>query len=287
MSCSAVCLSSRKLGRCLPAFLLGFTVAASTALAQTPTSTQYSSSADSGSDVAINQGLSVLSYHSQESGQNSGGYGNGGYHQYPKYGQQGFHHIAIEAGAGFDAPLGNTKNTQTTGYNIKLGGGWNFNRRFGALLEYEFNRTGIPNSVLAAVAAQAGISNLNGNVHLWGFTLDPVYYYKTTGAWGGYVTGGGGFYRKVTTFSVPVDLGTVCDPFYGCFEQIGNQTVDHFSSNQGGLNIGTGITHNIGDGGTKVYAEARYLWVNSPKASATQVGSGTVSMIPVTFGVRF
>ncbi|HEV3149477.1 MAG TPA: hypothetical protein VGY94_00905 [Acidobacteriaceae bacterium] len=226
----------------------------------------------------MDQGL--LSYHAQEGGQNSGGYGRGGYKQYPRYGQPGFHHLAIEAGAGFDAPVGNTKNAQTFGYNIKLGGGWNFNHRFGTLLEYEFNRTGIPNNVLGAVGAP------EGNVHMWGITLDPVFYYKTGGAWGGYVTGGGGFYRKLTTFSQPVDLGLVCD-FFGCFEQIANQTLFHFSSNQGGLNIGTGITHNIGDGGAKVYAEARYLWINSPASTATTVGSGTVSMIPVTFGIRF
>ena len=286
MSRSAVCLSSRKLGRCLPAFLLGFTVAVSTAFAQTAGTSQYSSSNDSSSDLAINQGLGVLSYHSQDSGQNSGGYGNGGYHQYPKYGQQGFHHIAIEAGAGFDAPVGNTKNSQTFGYNIKLGGGWNFNQHFGVLLGYEFNRTGIPDSVLASVGAQAGVG-VNGNVHVWGFSLDPVYYYKTSGSWGGYVTGGGGFYRKLTTFSTPVYLGIGCDFYYGCYPQYSNQTVSHFSSNQGGLNIGTGVTHNLGDGGAKIYAEARYLWVNSPSASATTLGSGTVSMIPVTFGVRF
>lgn len=277
MSRSAVCLSIRKFGRCLPALFLGFTVAA---FAQSSTSTQYSSSIDGPSDVAINQGPNLLSYHSQESGQNSGGYGQGGYKRYPSYGQSSFHHIAIEAGAGFDAPLGNTKNAQTFGYNIKLGGGWNFNRHFGALLEYEFNRTGIPNNVLSAVGAP------QGNVHLWGITLDPVYYYKTGGAWGGYVTGGGGFYRKLTTFSQSVDLGLVCD-FFGCFEQIANQTLFHFSSNQGGLNIGTGITHNLGEGGAKIYAEARYLWVNSPASTATTVGSGTVSMIPVTFGIRF
>ena len=277
MSRSAVCLSSRKLGRCLPALFLGFTVAACTAFAQSPASTQYSSSA---SDQPSEPGLGVLSYRSQDSGQNSGGYGNGGYKQYPRYGQPSFHHLAIEAGAGFDAPVGNAKSAQTFGYNIKLGGGWNFNKHFGTLLEYEFNRTGIPNSVLSAVGAP------QGNVHIWGITLDPIFYYKTSGSWGGYVTGGGGFYRKLTTFSQPVDLGLVCD-FFGCFEQIANQTLFHFSSNQGGLNIGTGITHNIGDSGAKIFAEARYLWVNSPSSTATHVGSGTVSMIPVTFGIRF
>jgi hypothetical protein len=281
MSRFAVCLSSRKPGRCLPALFLGFTVAAVSAFAQSPTSTQYSSSAAGASDQAFHQGQNLLSYHSQDSGQNSGGYGNGGYRQYPKYGQPGFHHLAIEAGAGLSAPIGNTKGTQTTGYNVKLGGGWNFSRRFGVLLEYEFNRTGIPNSVLAASGAP------QGNVHLWGLTLDPVYYYKTTGAWGGYVTGGGGFYRKLTSFTEPVYLGIGCD-FYGyCYPQYANVTLSHFSSNQGGANIGTGITHNIGDGGAKIYAEARYVFVNSPKPTATAFGSGTVSMIPVTFGIRF
>jgi hypothetical protein len=281
MSRSAVCLSSRKLGRCLPALFLGFTVATSAAFAQSSTNTQYSSSADGASVQAIDQGLGVLSYRSQESGQNSGGYGNGGYKQYPRYGQPGFHHLAIEAGAGFVSPIGNTKNTQTTGWNIKLGGGWNFSHRFGVLAEYEFNRTGIPNSVLAASGAP------QGNVHIWGLTLDPVYYYKTTGAWGGYVTGGGGFYRKLTSFTEPVFLGIGCD-FYGyCYPQYANVTLNHFSSNQGGVNIGTGLTHNIGDGGAKIYAEARYLFVDSPKPTATAFGSGTVSMIPVTFGIRF
>ncbi len=218
-----------------------------------------------------------LSFHTQ----NGGGYGNGGYQQYPKYGENGFHHLAIEAGGGFDAPLGNTKNTQTFGYNFKLGSGYNFSRNFGLLAEYEFNGSGIPNSVLAAQQAP------QGNVHVWGLTLDPILYYKTKGAWGGYVTGGGGFYRKLTSFTQPVFAGVVCD-FYGvCYPQYSNITLSHFSSNQGGVNIGTGFTHNLGQGGAKVYAEARYLWVDSAKSSPTQIGSGTVSVIPVTVGIRF
>jgi len=279
---SAVCLSSRKLGRSLPALFLGFTVAVSAAFAQSAANTQYSSSADGASVEALDQGLGVLSYRSQESGQNSGGYGNSGYKQYPRYGEPGFHHIAIEAGAGFGAPLANTGKTQTYGYNIKLGGGWNFNRHFGALVEYEFNRNGIPNNVLSAVGAP------DGHVHLWGFGLAPIYYYKTTGSWGGYVTGGGGFYRKVTSFTATVATGQFYCDFYGyCYPDYATIDLGHFSSNQGGVNIGTGLTHNIGSGGAKVYAEARYLWVDSPASTEGHPGSGTVSMIPVTFGVRF
>src|ERR1700751_2743631 len=129
MFSSAVCLSSRSLCRHSQAVFLGFTIAASAALAQSTTNTQYSSSASNDLSQSSDQGSGVLSYHSQDSGQNSGGYGNGRYHQYPKYGEPGFHHLAIEAGAGFGAPLANTSKTETFGYNIKLGGGWDFQRR--------------------------------------------------------------------------------------------------------------------------------------------------------------
>ena len=175
MSRFAICLSGRQLCRCFPALFLGFTVAASAAFAQSTATKQYSSSADDASSQLLDQGSGVLSYHSQESGQNSGGYGNGGYRQYPRYGEPTFHHLAIEAGAGFGAPLANTSKTQTFGYNVKLGGGWNFNRRFGVLVEYEFNRNGIPENVLRAVGAP------DGHVHLWGFGVDPIVYYKTSG----------------------------------------------------------------------------------------------------------
>jgi len=222
-----------------------------------------------------------LLYSSQDSGQNSGGYGNSGYKKYPEYGQSLFHHLAIEAGAGFDAPLGKTADRQNFGYNFKLGGGWNFSQKFGALIEYEFNRSGIPNAVLTAAGAP------DGNVHIWGFTLDPIYYLKNNGGWGGYVTGGYGFYRRLTSFTQPVSLGYGCD-FYGyCYPQYGNQTLSHFSSNQGGGSIGGGLTHSLGSGGAKVYVEARYLYVAAPKSSATQSGYGGINIIPVTFGIRF
>jgi hypothetical protein len=217
----------------------------------------------------------------QYPGSGGGGYGQGGYKQYPQYGEPSFHHLALEVGAGFNAPLANTGKVQTYGWNVTLGGGWNFSKRLGLLVEYQFNRTGIPNSVLAAQGAP------QGNVHIWSFTLDPIYYYKTGGGWGGYVTGGGGFYRKLTSFTATVQNGFYCD-FYGfCFPNYQTLTLSHFSSNQGGVNIGTGITHNIGESGTKLYAEARYTFVDSPASGPSHVGSGTVSMIPVSFGVRW
>jgi hypothetical protein len=214
--------------------------------------------------------------------------------QYPNqggYNQQPYHthhtdtltdHLAVELGAGFNVPSGNTTTWQTVGYSINLGGGWMFNNRLGMLAEYNFNRSTIPANTLTH------INEPDGNVHVWSLTLDPIFYYKTSGRIGGYVTGGGGFYRKLTTFTQPVFLGYYCDYFYGCFPQYSNITLSHFSSNQGGVNIGTGVTFKPNaDGKVKFYAEARYVWVDSPKNSASAIGTGTVNMFPVTFGFRW
>jgi hypothetical protein len=210
--------------------------------------------------------------------------------QYPNqggYNRQGYNthhndHLAIEAGAGFNVPAGNTTTWQDVGYSINLGGGWNFNDRFGVLAEYSFNRANIPQNTLT------NIGEPNGNVHVWSLTLDPIFYYKTSGHFGGYVTGGGGFYRKLTTFTEPIYAGDYCSYFYGCYPQYDNVTLSHFSSNQGGLNIGTGVTYKPNaDGKGKFYAEARYVWVDAPANSTSAAGTGTVGMFPVAFGFRW
>ena len=100
-------------------------------------------------------------------------------------------------------PAGNTGTWQLVGYSINLGGGWNFNKWLGVLAEYSFNSANIPQSTLTNVGEP------NGNVHVWSLTLDPIVYYKTSGHIGGYVTGGGGFYRKLTSFTEPVYVGTI------------------------------------------------------------------------------
>jgi hypothetical protein len=74
--------------------------------------------------------------------------------------------------------------------------------------------------------------------------------------------------------------------------------VGHFSSNQGGWNIGAGYSHRLGgtygDGRTRLFAEARYLDVLTPAAvnvepnglSKTTVLADT-KLTPVTVGIRF
>jgi Outer membrane protein beta-barrel domain len=210
---------------------------------------------------------------------NQGGYNRPSYNSH--HNDTLIDHIALELGAGFNVPSGNTTTWQSVGYSINLGGGWMFNDRIGVLAEYSFNRSNIPINTLT------NIGEPDGNVHVWSLGLEPIIYYKTSGHIGGYVTGGGGFYRKLTTFTQPVFLGDFCN-FYGCFPQFANVTLSHFSSNQGGLNIGTGVTFKPNESGKgKFYAEARYVWVNSPPNSNSDIGTGTVNMFPVTFGFRW
>jgi hypothetical protein len=66
--------------------------------------------------------------------------------------------------------------------------------------------------------------------------------------------------------------------------------VSHFSSNQGGVNFGVGYTHRLGgsygDSRAKLFAEARYLFLETPGLNETN-GLGTTELIPVTFGIRW
>ncbi len=190
--------------------------------------------------------------------------------------------LAFEAGGGFNAPVNDATTYSTYGANLTLGAGWNFNKWLGTLVEYQFIDDKIPGATLAAVGAPGGYTRV------WSLTIDPVVNLPSRGNFGAYFTGGGGFYRKVTTFTTPQAV-LYCDFFGFCFEGVQNVTIGHFSSNQGGMNIGAGFTWKAfgPDTKAKLFAEARYLWVDSPSSSGTQQGTGAFTTIPVTFGIRW
>lgn len=261
----------------LAIFALPFTARAQAGSVASESGQQYSSSADwkaylSSYDFNGSPGASAAPQYGQYGRNNN---------RYPNY-QSRWSHLAFEAGGGFTAPIGNDVRGgyDGWGYNFTVGGGWNFSKYIGALLEYQFNRNVIPQKTLQAIGVPSG------NINTWSLTFDPIFYLPVTHSMGAYVTGGGGFYRKVTNFSAP-QLVQQC--FYFCYYGYTNQTVGHFSSNQGGLNIGLGgYWKAFGpDSNAKLYAEARYVWVDSPRPTATQQGEGTEGLIPVTFGIRF
>ena len=241
--------------------------------------------------------------------QYGGGYGGGRYHRYDNGG--GFSHIAIEAGGGFTAPIGNDVNggfttlvggpgnsygTETWGGNFMVGGGWNFTKRFALLGEYSWNTNKIPGRTLSAVYNESGlfdqgIDQIGGNIHTQGVTAEGVYYYYNSNrhSYAGYVIGGGGYYHKSTNFTTPV----VEESFYGEYEE--NETFSSYSDNAGGFNIGTGISFKpFGEySHAKLFAEARYVFVDTPAESYADLTNnnvlhtGTEEYIPVTVGIRF
>jgi len=199
--------------------------------------------------------------------------------------------FAFEVGAGFATPAGSTGHYQKTSWNFSAGAGRNFNRAFGVLLQYDYANLGVANSITDAISNAVG-ADVNGNTHLWSITIDPVINFSDSHShYGAYITGGGGFYRKVTTFTEP-DSGTCFDPYYGYYAC--SQTLAHWSNNAGGLNAGLGFFYKLStEGNAKLFAEARYTWVDNQSSPHNTAANGyppanyRTGYFPVTFGLRF
>lgn len=193
--------------------------------------------------------------------------------------------LAFEAGFGFNPP---ESNSIGNGWNLQIGAGLHAGPHFTPLIEYQFIHTGLARYIINEVGSQGGY------VHIWSFGIDPVFDIAPKASNDFYIKGGGGFYRKVTSFTDP-NLQYYCDYYYGCGYIQVNQVVGHFSSNQGGWNIGGGYYHRFGGiygtGKMKFFAEARYLDVMTPAVTATSSSGALVTqvpadtkLIPVTFG---
>ena len=198
-------------------------------------------------------------------------------------GAQEFPRFAFDAGAGFTTPVGNTGSSLDVGWNVRGGVGYNFAPWLGAMVDFGFDNMGINSTSLAGLAVGGG------TVRVFSTTFDPIVHLTPKRHFDLYVTGGGGFYRKVTSFTDPEEVE---ECYYFCGIGYENVVVSHFSSNKGGLNIGVGFSHKLGRestggiGRTRLFAEARYLWINTPGFSDPD-GLGTTGLIPVTIGVRY
>ena len=197
--------------------------------------------------------------------------------------------LAFEAGGGFNAPTSDSSPYITWGGNFTVGAGLNFSKRFSTLLEYQFIDDKLPGKIIAETGATGG------NSHIWSFTVDPVFYLFPKSHNDVYLTGGGGFYRKVTNFTDP-QPAQYCTYYY-CGIGYQNVTVGHLSSNQGGWNVGAGYAHRMGgmygDSRMQLFAEVRYLDIMTPEYNSSPNGLGNTfigsdtKLIPITFGVRF
>jgi len=273
-------------------FAAGFTVAQSAPSQDQSSATGYSSSQAelSASGLQLNEfslpGFTDPATLASDGGGgqygNGGGYGGGGKHGL-------LHNWAVEAGGGFNAPQ---SNSVTYGGQFTVGAGLNFSKRIAGLIEYQFLDAKLPGYLISETGASGGYA------HIWSFTFDPVIDLMPKATNDVYITGGGGFYRKVTSFTDPTET-EYCDYYYGyCGIGTTNVVVGHFSSNQGGWNVGAGFQHRVGgaygDGKTKLFVEARYLEVLTPAVNGVTpngLGVTTVAantkMIPVSVGIRF
>jgi hypothetical protein len=313
-NCDRTCPLARRMLIAATAVALGFSLTAAAQTTSAPTATLQSDSGSSSSTNAQLQAylspdnfLSGLSSEPAPSGIASPQYGGQKSPQYPGY-ESRWSHIAIEAGAGFTIPIGNDTNFSQTavnsgilapsesfGYNINAGAGWNFTKHVGALIEFSFQHMGMPGDYLSAETTYCNdnggscSSGLGGNINTWDLSIDPIFYLPFSHKSGAYITGGGGFYRKVTNFTEPVES---CElSIYGEICEQAPETVEHFSSNQGGVNFGVGLYRKLmgEDSNAKFFAEVRYVWVNSPTANASNAyqGAGTEGLLPISFGIRF
>jgi len=242
----------------------------------------YSSSRDGLGQAGLSaSGLQLAEFSRPEAANPSGSGGAGG--QYGQGGESGgggqrglFHHMAFEAGGGFNGPVGNDTPFITWGANFTVGAGFHFSRVFSTLLEYQFIDDKLPGAFISAVGTQAG------DAHFSSITGSPVIDLTPKRSNGVYLIGGFGYYHKSTNFS-----DYVCCDLYG-YEV--PETLLTITSNQWGGNGGLGIYHRMGgtygDGTSQLFAEARYLYVHTPPISQNN-GLGTTELIPVTFGIRF
>ena len=256
-----------------------FVFGAALAQAQTISVTHDHSSTESSSSWSSSTDFAFTDAASPEPGSPSAGSGGG---QYDNRTARGGRHYTFEGGAGFNAPIGNDLPYITWGGNFTIGGGLRLSSVFSLLGEYSFIDDKLPGAFVAANNPAGGGNGSGGNTHIQSLTVEPVIDLFPKWSNGAYLIGGGGWYHKSTNFTALVGYD-----FYGYPVYVNAAS---FSSNQGGFNAGFGIYHRMGgvygDGTAKLFAEARYLWIDTPKVGQVN-GFGRTELIPVTFGVRW
>ncbi|WP_213807774.1 outer membrane beta-barrel protein [Granulicella sp. dw_53] len=221
----------------------------------------------------------------------------------------GSNKLAFMAGAGFTVPVGNTSKYLATSYAFQVGAGYNLNKKFGVMAQFDWDNFGFQSSTLNNQLAlynslDAGLSSLGGHSHVWSFSLNPTYTFAQREKIGGYVVAGVGFYHKTADFTVPT-IALSCNFFGQCFQVQADQSIDRYTSNAPGFSGGFGLTYKLSRfANEKLYMEARYVFVdndqrfltgtnanntppNSTAFNAFPANSNRTGYVPITFGIRW
>ena len=220
----------------------------------------------------------------------------------------GSNKFAAVVGAGLTIPSGNVSNFLNTSWKFQGGVGYNASKKFGVMAQFDWDNFGLPGNVINTqynLYSNQGYTDGNGNpisfagldghTHIWSLTLNPTFTFYDTDKVGAYAVVGGGFYHKVTNFTIPeTSLGY--SPFYGYYQYTANQSFDAYTSNAVGVNGGVGLTYKFSRfSQQKFFAEVRYVHTfNSYRSAAAApltnfypANSLATDYLPITVGLRF
>lgn len=228
----------------------------------------------------------------------------------------GSNRLAFNVGGGFNLPVGSaSSNYLNTSYRFQAGGGINLSSKLAVIAQFDYDHFGLPGSVLAnqqnlytvvgdpSQTQNGSFAGLGGSSHIWSLTLNPTINFYQGETIGAYAVAGGGYYHKVTDFTVP-SVGQYCDYYGYCYQYQTNQIIDHYTSNSPGVNGGIGLTYKFSRwGNQRLFAEARFVHTfnkarladstlpNQPPGGTPYnlypPNSNETSYIPITFGIRF
>ncbi len=210
--------------------------------------------------------------------------------------------IAFMVGGGIDVPNGNTAKFYTPSYTVGIGAGLNFNRTFGVLGEFHYDHMGVTggainteyNNLLNYLAPYGYTSNdlagFDANAHVLSVTVDPVINFAARNSHvGAYVTGGVGYYRKTTNFTLPA-AQTGCSYYY-CSTYYTTYNFDSATANSFGFNAGFGLSYKLSEfSSERLFVDARYNWLpisSNNNQDFFPYNRRNTSFIPVTVGLRF
>lgn len=189
---------------------------------------------------------------------------------------QDFHRWAFNFGGGPTFGVGDTADRINVGYNVGVGGGYNFSSHFGFNVDYSFQSADLSNKSLLAAGSPGGYG------HVWGFSADPIYRFAPSRRVGGYVTGGYGVFTRTVNLTRPgVVPGVICDPWtFICYSGpvIADVIYRSNSTTKGGWNVGGGITFRLTES-AQFYTELRYYEVLTSNVRT--------QLLPLTFGLRW
>jgi hypothetical protein len=225
-------------------------------------------------------------------------------------------------GVGLTSPIGNTHHYFTDSWGIQAGGGRQFSKKFALPVQFDYDNFGMTGQTIANQQALYAIlvqqfnnanpgagavapNPLDGNMHIWSFTVDPTETFSQTDSWGVYAVEGVGFYHKVSNFLTP-ETETFIDPIFGPESFTANEVIDHYTSNAVGFNAGLGVTYKFSRfSNERFYGEVRYVFIDNSKrtgitlanansnpnnylvANDFQANSNRTGYFPIKFGIRF